>query len=92
MLSFPALPLWAGLHPSAIHFPIALLLVAPLFVLLAIVMPVHARKAFQWSAIILMLMGSAMAIVAVETGEAAKEQTGATGLAKRVLHEHEEMA
>ncbi len=34
--SFPPFPSWDGLHPLIVHFPIALLLVAPLFVVLGL--------------------------------------------------------
>ena len=34
MLQFPPFPLWDSLHPLIIHFPIALLLVCPLFILI----------------------------------------------------------
>jgi len=32
MLHFPPIPNWDALHPLIIHFPIALLLIAPIFV------------------------------------------------------------
>ena len=32
MLQFPAIPSWDALHPLIIHFPIALLLIAPIFI------------------------------------------------------------
>ncbi len=35
MIDLPPLPTWDGIHPLVVHFPIALLLVAPLLVLLA---------------------------------------------------------
>ena len=34
MIEFPPIPSWDGLHPLIVHFPIALLLVAPLLVVL----------------------------------------------------------
>ena len=34
MLQFPPFPTWDSLHPLIIHFPIALLLVCPLFILI----------------------------------------------------------
>ncbi len=64
----PPLPAWEGIHPLVVHFPIALLMVAPVFVLLGILLP---RRGFSVSALVLMLMGVAGAWVATSSGEAA---------------------
>ena len=53
----PPWPGWDALHPQVIHFPIALLLVAPLFVLLAIVVPKRAC-AFAASALLMLALGT----------------------------------
>jgi uncharacterized membrane protein len=34
MLTLPPLPTWQAIHPLIVHFPIALLLVAPLFIVI----------------------------------------------------------
>ena len=46
----PALPPWTGLHPLIVHFPIALLLVAPIVVLLSLFMksPPGGLGARRW--------------------------------------------
>ena len=36
MIQLPPIPGWYELHPLVVHFPIALLLIAPLFVLLGL--------------------------------------------------------
>lgn len=64
----PALPPWEGMHPIVIHLPIALLAIAPLFVLLGIIIP---KRGFTASALLLMLMGTAGAWLATNTGDAA---------------------
>lgn len=64
----PALPPWEGMHPIVVHFPIALLAIAPLFVLLGIVIP---KRGFTASAFVLMVLGTAGAWVATNTGDAA---------------------
>jgi uncharacterized membrane protein len=69
MLPWPG---WDGLHPLVIHFPIALLIVAPLFVVLAIILPKRGAG-FGVSALVLLALGTIAAAVAVETGEAAAE-------------------
>ena len=44
MIQMPPIPSWDGLHPLIIHFPIALLLVAPLLVLVgALLKPEKGR-------------------------------------------------
>ncbi len=48
----PSLPGWDGLHPLVVHFPIALLLVAPVFVVLGLVLP-RAGRGFLVGALVL---------------------------------------
>ena len=86
----PPLPSWDSLHPLVVHFPIALLLVAPLLVLASLIAGTHARG-LAIGAVILMLLGSAGAVVAVSTGEAAGELADQTEQSAPVLHEHEEL-
>ncbi len=85
----PPLPSWDSLHPLIIHFPIALLLVAPVLVLISLVAGNHARG-LAIGAVVLMLLGSAGAVVAVSTGEAAAELAETTEQSAPVLHEHSE--
>jgi uncharacterized membrane protein len=87
----PPWPGWDGLHPLVIHFPIALLLVAPLFVALAIVRPKHAGM-FGLSALVLLALGTAAAFVAVETGEAAAELATKTDAITAAIERHATMA
>ena len=72
LLTPPPQPPWEGLHPLVIHLPIGLLLVAPLFVLVAALLPKWGRWA-GWSALILLVLGTGSAYVAVQTGEAARD-------------------
>ncbi len=88
---FPPIPGWAGLHPLIVHFPIALLIVAPLFILLAILFP-RARMAMAASAVVLMLAGTIAAFVAVEAGEQAAELADRTEAIAPVLDRHAELA
>jgi uncharacterized membrane protein len=87
----PPWPGWDGLHPLVIHFPIALLMVAPVFLLLAIVGRTHAT-AFSWSAFVLLLLGTIAAFVAVSTGTAAGELAERSDAINAVLMRHEELA
>ncbi len=72
---FPTLPPWEGLHPSIVHFPIGLLLISPLFVLLATVFPARGRW-FGWTAVLLLALGTASTFAAVASGEAARDVVG----------------
>ena len=87
----PPWPGWDGLHPLVIHFPIALLLVAPVFVLLAIVRPKQSGM-FGLSALILLVLGTVAAFVAVETGEAAAELATRTDAINAAIERHASLA
>ena len=78
-------------HPLVVHFPIALLLIAPLFVLLALLIR-KLTLGFAASALILLALGTAGAWVAVSTGDAAEDAARTTTAMKAVLKQHEELA
>lgn len=86
----PSLPGWDGLHPLVVHFPIALLLVAPIFVVLGLVLPRRARGQLV-GALILMVLGTAGAWVATSTGEAGAELVKDAAVENAIEH-HEELA
>ncbi len=69
---FGILPAWEGLHPAVVHFPIALLLVVPLFILAGLLSARHRRQ--TWSCgLVLCILGTLGAILATATGEASAE-------------------
>ncbi len=87
----PPMPSWDGLHPVIIHFPIALLLVAPLLVIVSL----FVKSARPWAAagLVVMTLGTLATYLSVSTGEAAGELAERSALAARaVLEQHEEMA
>lgn len=88
----PALPpSWDGFHPLVVHFPIALFVVAPLFVLLG---AISGARALMLSALILLSLGVAGAFVATSTGEEAygvmvPDEDADEDLAWEVVDQHE---
>jgi uncharacterized membrane protein len=87
----PAWPGWDGLHPFVVHFPIALLMFAPVFVLLAML----ARRqpnGFGMSALLLLVAGTAGIVLAIETGEAAGELADHTPAINAVMSKHVALA
>jgi uncharacterized membrane protein len=92
MFQLPPIPALDGLHPLVIHFPIALLFVAPLFILIgAVLRPRQARPLF-YSALVLMVLGTASIFVAIESGEAAAKLADRTPEINRILEHHEDLA
>jgi len=83
----PPIPEWDALHPMVVHFPIALLMTAPVLMILGVVVP-KAGRYFQVAALIIMVLGAIAAWVAVSTGDAAST------LAEQIptLEKHEELA
>lgn len=90
MFQLPTPPPWEGMHPLVVHFPVALLAVVPLFILLAIIFK-EQQKSFTISALILMLLGTLGAIVAVMTGEAAMTLAKRSPEINIVMSNHQEM-
>jgi uncharacterized membrane protein len=87
----PPIPSWDGLHPVIVHFPIALLLIAPILIVLGMIFYKNGR-AFMISAFVLMLIGTIAAFIATATGEAAGELAERIPGVEGVLENHEELA
>jgi uncharacterized membrane protein len=87
----PAWPDWDALHPFVVHFPIALLLVAPVFVLLAMLMRTRPNG-FRASALLLLVAGTAAILVSISTGKAAGELADHTPAINAVMSSHVDMA
>lgn len=90
-LMIPPIPAWNQLHPLVIHFPIALLMTAPVFLVLGLIFR-RARQAMLWSALILTALGTLSVYVSIETGEAAAQSVSHAGPIHEVLETHEELA
>lgn len=92
MQLLPPIPAWNSLHPLIVHFPIALLLVAPLLVAAALVWKSLSRGLLV-GAFTLMLLGTVATWVAVRTGEAVAEDAEKGGArVEAVVEQHEELA
>lgn len=87
----PSLPPASGLHPLIVHFPIALLLIAPLLVVLSIVLK-KQRLGLAVGALVLMVLGTVAAFVAVSTGDLAGELADRTPQISATLERHEQLA
>ncbi len=92
MMQFPPIPSWDALHPLIIHFPIVLLLIAPLFIVIGAVVRPDKGRLFLISALILMVLGTASTYVAVGTGEAAGKLAERVPGVEAVLEQHENLA
>lgn len=91
MAGLPPIPAWNGLHPLVVHFPVALLLVAPLLVVAALLVR-RLRPGLLVAALLLMALGVVGAFVAVSTGEAAGRLAERTPEVSAVIERHEELA
>ena len=90
--TLPPIPSWTELHPLVIHFPIALLLVTPLFIVAGIVTNPPKGRAFLVAALALMILGTVGTMVAVLTGEAAAEVAHRSAGVSAILERHQELA
>jgi uncharacterized membrane protein len=80
---------WGSLHPAFVHIPIALLFIAPLFILIGLIYQ-RPAKTFYLSALILLAIGTLGIHLAVSTGEEASEQIKPDPgiVATLEIHEH----
>ena len=92
MLQLPPWPTWYSLHPLIIHFPIALLLVSPLFLLIGAVRNPLKGRPYLVVALILLLLGTASLFLSVRTGVAASELVDRTPPVEGLLLTHETLA
>lgn len=92
MLHVPPIPTWDALHPLIIHFPIVLLLIAPVFIAVGAALTPTKGRAYLITAMALLLAGTASIFIAVETGEAAGKLAERTPGMEQVLENHQSLA
>jgi uncharacterized membrane protein len=90
MFSLPPVPSWEALHPSISHFPIVLLMVGPLFVLLALWLR-DQRRTLMAVAVGLMVAGTLGVYLSASTGDEAKKAAPQTAEVKQALESHENL-
>jgi len=89
-VDLPPIPPPGGAHPMVVHFPIGLLLAAPVLVVLALLAG-SLRRGVALAALAVMALGATGAVAAVGTGEDAADHAlkTAPGLAARdLIREH----
>jgi uncharacterized membrane protein len=92
MPQLPPIPPWESLHPIIVHFPVALLLLSPLFILISAALPPSKCRPYMTAALIITLLGTASLFVAASTGEAAAELAEQRDKVDGVLAAHEDLA
>lgn len=92
MPQFPPIPSWEEMHPLIIHFPIALLLLTPLFVIISAALPPPRSRPYMLAAIFVLLLGTASLYVATSTGKAAAQRIAKGGEINAVLQSHRRFA
>jgi uncharacterized membrane protein len=92
MIQMPVIPPWEGLHPLIVHFPIALLLIAPLIVIVGALLKPESARTVLYVALALMLIGTLGTFLAAATGEAAAKLAERSPQVSAVLERHEELA
>src|ERR1039457_1995044 len=92
MATLPLIPDWQQLHPLIVHFPTALLLVVPIFILIGILRSPKSALPFLLSGLILMVLGTIASYVALSTGLAAGSQTRLPLEINAVLKHHQSLA
>jgi uncharacterized membrane protein len=92
MLQFPPMPTWDSLHPLIIHFPIALLLLCPVFIAISAAIKPPKGRPYMIAALLVLLLGTVSLFIAASTGEAASELAERGGAMSAVLESHEALA
>lgn len=87
----PSLPLWDAAHPLIVHLPIGILFSAWVLVVCAMFAR-RMRQPLAFAALLMILMGTIGGILATASGDAAERAVTATGQAREILREHEQLA
>ena len=91
MLQLPPMPAWNSLHVLIIHFPIALLLLSPIFILISAVLAPPKGRPYMVAALITLVLGTASLFLATSSGHSAAELAESGGPVDTVLKMHEDL-
>lgn len=92
MPQLPPVPGWDAMHPLLIHFPIVLLLLAPLFVLIATILRPPRNRPYMTVALIMLLLGTLSLFFAASSGEEAAELADRDGGINAIISTHQALA
>jgi len=92
MLQLPPMPTWDSLHPLIVHFPIALLLLCPVFIVISAAAKPPKGRPYLMAALVVLLLGTISIFVAASTGAAASELAERGAAMNAVLESHEALA
>ena len=91
-MQFPSIPSWDAMHPLIIHFPIVLLLLAPILILIAAILRPPRNRAAMIVGLAALLLGTASLFLAASSGEKAAELADRSDSVEAVLSAHEHLA
>lgn len=91
-MQVPPIPTWDAMHPLIIHFPIVLLLLVPVFILIAGIMRPPKNAPYMTVSLLLLLLGTASLFFAASSGEESAELADRSGSVDSVIAMHEHLA
>ena len=92
MIAMPPLPPWDELHPLVIHFPIVLLMIAPLLIVIGAAVAPQRSRPYLHIALLVMALGTIAVWFAVATGEATADLVERNPQVIAALERHESLA
>lgn len=88
MFALPSVPSWDALHPGVSHFPIVLLVVAPVFLVVGLISPAR-RESCLALALWFTAAGTLAVYLSAATGDAAREVAQKTPEVVKAIEAHE---
>jgi hypothetical protein len=90
-LALPTPPAFDGLHPLVVHFALAIPLIVPVFLVIALAWKSQWR-AMLVASLVTCALGTAFMLLAIQTGEATEKYAHMVEGTGPTLHRHEELA
>ncbi|MFN7315596.1 MAG: DUF2231 domain-containing protein [Phycisphaerae bacterium] len=90
-LAIPTAPAFDGLHPLVVHFALAIPLIVPVFLVIALAWKSQWR-AMLVASLVTCAVGTAFMLLAIQTGEATEKYAHMVEGTGPTLHRHEELA